>query len=405
MRLTSNIGARATRDLRLATLVVILAVAVTMDLRVSAQTNLTFVPSISMGTIYDDNLFAKVNGDAATMTLLRPAVEANYESPTLTLQSLFSFDMQRSNHSALNTFDARRHGDFDVHHRTTPATTLGLGLRYDRTETPGELNLETSVLGERHRAARWELVPSIAYRLQPRTTLNGSYTVTTETLVDDVRGTLNVARAGVTHQASTRDNVTVGYLGRHFIDAFDTRRSNAILMGWSRELAHATRLTLQAGPRLATDKGLDAEILAGFTRSTNRVRMAFDYWHGETIILGIRGPVAVDSGTAKLVWPVTQRTELGLHAGMTNSTMLADQIVRVYRAILLGAWTPGGGPYTMSASYGADFQHGLIRRSLFIDDSVVRQTFRVNLTIAPRLSRSFRPTGEPPVMRPQGVAQ
>jgi hypothetical protein len=391
--------------MRLGTVIVILVVALTSASRASAQSNFTFVPSVSMGTIYDDNLFAKVNGDAGTMMLVRPAVEANYASPTLTLQSLFSFDMQHSNFAALSTLDARRHGDFDIHHRTTSATTLGLGLRYDRTETPGELNLETGVLGERQRAERWEFVPSIAYRLQPRTTLNGSYTVTTETLVDDIRGTMHVARAGVTHQASMRDDVSVSYLGRYFVDAFATHRSTAVLMGWAREVAYATRLTLQAGPRLSSDKGLDAEILAGFTRSTNRVRMAIDYWHGETIILGIRGPVAVNSASAKLVWPVTQRTELGLHTGLTNSTMLGDQNVRVYRAILLGAWTPRGGPYTLSASYGADFQNGLIRRNLFIDDSVVRRTFRVNLTIAPRLSRSFRPAGEPPVVRPQGVAQ
>ncbi len=130
-----------------------------------------------------------------------------------------------------------------------------------------------------------------------------------------------------------------------------------------------------------------------------------DYWHGETLILGIHGPVAVDTASARLVWPVTQRTEFGLHTGVTDSTTLEDQNIRVYRAILLGAWTPHGGPYTLSASYGAEFQRGLIRRSLFIDDQVTRQTFRVNLTIAPRLSRTFRPTGEPPVVRRPGAAQ
>ena len=74
-------------------------------------------------------------------------------------------------------------------------------------------------------------------------------------------------------------------------------------------------------------------------------------------------------------------------------------------AVLLGAWTPGGGPYTLSASYGAEFQRGLITRSLYVDDQVTRQTFRLNVTIAPRLSRRFRPTGEPPVVHPQGVPQ
>jgi hypothetical protein len=162
---------------------------------------------------------------------------------------------------------------------------------------------------------------------------------------------------------------------------------------------------LQAGPRLSADRGLQPEILAGFSRNMNRLRVSADYWHGETIILGIHGPVAVDNATIKWIWPVTLRSEIGLHTGITDSTTLADQNVRVYRAIMTGAWTPNGGPYTFSASYGAEFQRGLIRRSLFIDDQVMRQTMRVNVTIAPRLSRTFRPTGETPVIRTPGAAR
>ena len=365
-----------------------------------AQASASLVPSVSFGTIYDDNLFAKAKGDAGTMTLVRPALEANYESPMLTVSSLFSFDMQRSNFPALSTLDARRHANFDVKRRATDRMTLALGVRYDRTETPGDLNLDTAILGERKTAERWELVPSLAYRTTPRTTIDTSYSGMTEKLVDDIRGMLHVARAGVTHRASARDDVAIGYLGRRFVDATDTHTSNAVLLGWARELASSTRFTLRAGPRLSFDRGLAAEIVAGFSRNTNRLRIATDYWHGETIILGIRGPVAVDSATAKLVWPVTPRTEIGFHTGVTDSTTLAEQNVRVYRGLLLGAWTPGGGAYTFSASYGAELQRGLIRRSLYIDDQVIRQTLRLNVTIAPRLSRTFRPTGEPPVARP-----
>jgi hypothetical protein len=386
-------------------LLAVLAAELAVAPRAWAQRSATLVPSLSIGTIYDDNLFARANGDAGTMTLLRPSLEGNYESPTLTVLSFFSFDMQRSNHSALSTLDARRHANFDIYQRATPSTTLGFGLRYDRTETPGELNIDTGILGERRVAERWEFVPSIAYRVRPRTTITASYTGTTESLIDDVSGVLHVGRAGVTRRVSTRDDFTVSYLGRQFVDALETHTSHAVLAGWTRELAYATRLTLQAGPRQSSSGGLAAEVLTGLTRATPRLRLAVDYWHGETIILGIHGPVAVDTASARLVWPVTPRTEIGFHSGITDSTTLEDHNVRVYRAIFLGAWTPHGGPYTVSASYGAEFQHGLIRRSLFIDDDVMRQTIRVNLTIAPRLSRNFRPTGEPPAGRRPGVAQ
>jgi hypothetical protein len=385
-------------------ILIIIAVELVTAQRAWTQTSTSFVPSLSFGTIYDDNLFAKTNGNAGTMTLLRPALEANYEGPRLTLSSLLSFDIQHSNFAELSTLDARRHANVDIKHRATEAMTLALGLRYDRSETPGELNLDTGILGERRIAERWELVPSLAYRATPRTTINASYNGVTETIIDQIRGGLNVARAGVTHQTSPLDEISVSYLGRRFVDALDTHSSNAVLVGWTRELAYQTRLTLQAGPRVSPDKGLDAEIVAGFVRSTNRLRIAMDYWHGETIILGIHGPVAVDTATAKLVWPTTPRTEIGFTTGVTDSTTFGDQNVRVYRAIFLGAWTPGGGPYTFSASYGAESQRGLIRGSQYIDDQVMRQTFSLNVTIAPRLSRSFRPTGEP-VVHAQGASQ
>jgi len=55
----------------------------------------------------------------------------------------------------------------------------------------------------------------------------------------------------------------------------------------------------------------------------------------------------------------------------------------------------------VAASYGADFQRGDVRTSLLSDQHVVRHLFQVRLTLAPRLSRSFkpedplRPIGEP----------
>ncbi len=370
-----------------------------------AQTETSLVPSLSFGTIYDDNLFARVKGDAGEMTILRPALEGNYVSPSLTVSSLFSFDAQHSNFPALSTLDARRHGNLDIKHQTTPMLTLALGLRYDRTETPGELNFDSGIIGERRVADRWEAVPSMAYRTSTRTTVTASYNGMTEKLVDDIQGTLHVARAGVTHQVSTLEEVSVSYLGRRFVDALETHTSTAVLAGFARALDYATRFTVQAGPRVSEAQGLDAEIVAGLARTTNRSRIGLDYWHGETMILGIHGPVAVDTATAKAALGITARSEIGVNAGITDSTSLLNQNVRVAQAVAFGAWTPHGGAYTFSASYGLERQHGILVGGLFLDDRIVRHTLRMNVTVAPRLSRKFRPTGERPVDPAQGVSQ
>ena len=109
--------------MRAAIFALVLIVGLIFAPTLRAQSNATFVPSLSMSTVYDDNIFATRKGDAGVMTRLRPAFEGNYESPTVTLLSLYSFDMQHSNFPALNTFDARRHGSFELRHRTRPPTT------------------------------------------------------------------------------------------------------------------------------------------------------------------------------------------------------------------------------------------------------------------------------------------
>ena len=383
-------------------ILIMLAFALVTARQAGAQSNATLVPSVAIGSTYDDNLFASVSGDAGTMTVMRPSLEANYESPRLNTSSLFSFDMQHSNFPALSTLDARRHANIDVSDRTTRALTLAIGARYDRTETPGELNLDTGILGRRRTADRWEVVPSLAYRPTTRTTINASYNGMTETLVGDIRGVLHVARAGVTHRTTEHEEIGLSYLGRRFVDSLAQYQSNAVLAAWTREVSSIMRFTLQAGPRVSSYRGTNAEVVAGLTRFTDSSRLAMDYWHGETMILGIHGPVAVDTATAKLVWPVTPRSEVGVQSGVTDSTTLDSERIRVYRAVILGNWTPHGGAYTFSASYGAEFQQGLIIQSLYLNDHVMRHTLRVGVTIAPHLSHTFRPTGEVPGVHPQG---
>ena len=58
-----------------------------------AQSRFTVVPSLSIGGVYDDNLFAEVESDAGKMLQVRPSFEGNYQSPRLALVSLYSQDM------------------------------------------------------------------------------------------------------------------------------------------------------------------------------------------------------------------------------------------------------------------------------------------------------------------------
>jgi hypothetical protein len=367
----------------------------------SAQARMTFVPSVSFGAVYDDNLFAHVDGSAGQMFQVRPSFEGNYESPTLTLLGLYSFDMQRSNFSSLNTLDARRHALGDIKLRTTPMTMLGLTGRYDRSETPGEIDIDTGILGARRQAERLQLTPSVMHRIAPRTVMTAGYDFTTETLVDDARGTMHTVRTGLSREWSTLTSLSGTYVARYFIDGLEDHSSHAMLLGWHRLLGPGTRFEVRGGPRLTSYGGIAPEVAAGFGRATPRIRVALDYWHGETIILGVRGPVAVDSGTARVTWPLMRTLEFGTHAGVSDIITLDQREARVYRGTLVSSWTPHRSMFTVAASYGIDYQQGEIRRNFSAEENVLRHVIRVSVTVAPRLSRSILPPEE--AARAKGV--
>jgi hypothetical protein len=227
------------------------------------------------------------------------------------------------------------------------------------------------------------------------------YDFTTESLVDDASGTMHTVRTGLIHEWTTLASVSGTYVGRYFTDDFGDHTSHAALVGWHRQLAPGVRFEVRGGPRVTSYRGIAPELSAGFGRATPRMRLALDYWHGETIILGIRGPVAVDSGTARVSWPLTQNIEFGTHAGVSDVITLDGREAQVYRGTLVSSWTPRRSMFTVAASYGIDYQQGEIRRNFPEEENVLRHVIRVSLTVAPRLSRSILPPEE--AARAKGV--
>ncbi|MGH9257384.1 MAG: hypothetical protein ACRD3C_22720 [Vicinamibacterales bacterium] len=375
-----------------------------------AQAQMEFIPSLSLFTVFDDNVLARAGGSASRALQLRPSFEGNYESPLVRLLGLYSFDMQASNLSALNAFDARRHALGGASFRASPFTTLGVAARYDRSETPADIDI--GLLGVQRPAERLEITPTVARRLGPRTTLSGGYDWITERLVDGERGELHIGRAGWSRDMTSRTSVTGSYVGRVFVDRvdhLDSARSHAALVSWSRVMTAGTRVTLSAGPLFKTYGSTGVEASAALARVTPRALLALDYWHGDTIVIGVAGPVAVHSVTSRLSWPLTPRVELATSAGASTASRLDDRSSQTYYGTLVGSWSPGG-LYSIGAAYEVDFQDGSIRNPVFIDgeralfdERVLRHVFRVGVTVAPRYRRSILPPEE--AARAKGVTR
>ena len=379
-----------------------LAIAIAVTAPAAAQTRATIIPSVVIGGIYDDNVSARAQADAGQMLQVRPSLEADYESPTVTLISLWSFDMQRSNHSALNELDARRHAMFDAKWRTSSLTTWGVGGRYDRTDSPADIDLDAGLLFGRRNAQRFQVTPAVSRRFGQRTLVNARYDWTTESLLNDSRGSLHVARTDLSRQLSERTSVMTGYVGKLFMDSVSEHQSHAALLGWTRQMAEFTTLTMYAGPRWTSYRGVVPEVALTLARDGRTVKGGFDYSHGETIILGVLGPVQVDTGAARITVAPTRKVEFGLHTSASKILTLDERAATVYRGTVVGSWSIGG-PYTIAASYSADYQLGDVRRNLFRDDRVLRHVIRLGVTIAPSFSRSFLPPDE--AARAKGVSR
>jgi hypothetical protein len=367
-----------------------------------AQTRATVIPSVVIGGVYDDNVSARAQADAGQMLQMRPSLEADYESPTVTLISLWSFDMQRSNHSSLNQLDARRHAMADVKWRKSTLTTWGIATRYDRTDTPGEFDLDSGLVYDRRNAQRWQVTPAVSRRVGERVLVSALYDWTTENLVNDSAGSLHVARTTVSRQLSERASISGGYLGRLFMDTVSEHQSHAALLGWTRQVAQFTAVNVQAGPRWTTYRGLVPEVNASIARDGRTLKAGVDYSHGETIILGVLGPVQVDTGAARITIVPSRRVEFGLRTAASKILTIDERAATVYRGTLVGSWSVGG-PYTISASYSADYQLGDIRRNFFRDEKVLRHVVRVGVTIAPSFSRTILPPDE--AARAKGVSR
>lgn len=368
----------------------------------SAQTRATVIPAVVIGGVYDDNVSARAQADAGQMLQMRPSLEADIESPTVSLISLWSFDMQRSNHEALNALDARRHAMADVKWKQSTLTTWGLATRYDRTDSPADIDLNTGLVFDRRSATRWEVSPALTHRIGERTVFNALYDFTTENLINDSEGSLHLARMNMSREISERTSFSGGYIGRLFLDSVSEHQSHAAVIGWNRKMQQFTTLSLQAGPRWTTYRGLVPEVSASLTRDGRTFDGGLDYAHGETIILGVLGPVQVDTGSARINVSARHKLDFGFHAAASKILTLDERGATVYRGTVVGSWGIGG-PYTLAASYSADYQLGDVRRNFFRDERVLRHVVRVGVTIAPSFNRSFLPPDE--AARAKGVSR
>src|SRR3989454_12698806 len=259
-------------------------------------------PSLSIGEIYDDNLFfSSTQREKDFFTRVSPVLQAGYQSTPLTLLGGYTFDSEfYSKHSELTTAQVRQRGVIELKAMPDQVLTLSVSGAYYQTRTPQELNLTTGLATSRVRSERYTTNPAFTYRYDPLTTAKGDYTFTKDLFARGITVDSHILNLALDRRLSQRDTAAPGEGRRHFEFAGSPAlTSHAFTVGWSHELTPLTTFTLRGGPRL-TEGTVDRlpEASASIRHKLKSGQLSLSYASILTTVFGLAIPLTAQGITA-----------------------------------------------------------------------------------------------------------
>lgn len=259
------------------------------------------IPKLSVGEVYDDNLFFSPSSrrEDDLFTRVSPEIQAGYQSAPLTFMAGYTFDSEFYNkHHELTTAQMRQQGLIELRSRPSTSLTLSAKGNYFQTRTPFELNAltGTGVAVRRIRADSYSANPTVEYRLDSLTKAKGDYLYSKYLIEGGISIDSHIASLDLERRITAHDTVGPGYIGRHFAFAgFGSINSHAFTLEWARDLTPHTKVSLRAGPRF-TAGSLDSkpEALAKIQHRLEGGELSFTYSSSLTTIVG-----AGDAATAE----------------------------------------------------------------------------------------------------------
>jgi predicted porin len=328
-----------------------------------AQYRVAVDPSIAISQVHDDNLFYSDQNPVSDMMLrVRPALGLQFKAPRWSATASYELDNNRyATSSALNDARARQQALIDIHYQAAPGLTFGLNGTYTDTDTPAELNIDTSLATSRIRARQVSLQPTARFQITPRISARASTVSTTEKLANGSETRAQFQTVGIDRRMSPRDLLTVDYEQARYIFDFNskmgTTRTYTARAGWIHDVGPLTQLTLQGGPRI-TDGIAAPELLASLTHRWQFTSIALAAQQTQTTVLGYFGTVETRNVHATFTYTPT-RSFTAYAAPAVFRSAQHDLEARVVR-IALGAryaFTPLVG---IDVAYSFDSQHGTI---------------------------------------------
>lgn len=315
-------------------------------------------PSFGISQMYDDNLFYRPAGEADTITRVSSRIDARSRSERQTFSARYALDADWfAHHPDLTTVHARQDAGFEEQYHLTRRLSLNGTAAFNETEAPAELNLATALTPARARAQRLTFQPSATYEFGPLTNATIGYAAAHDRMLG-VSLLTQTATAGIEHHLSARDGVRWEYGYQSYLfDAIDRKSSQVLTAEWTRDLTHATSVSLRGGPRI-TSGALSPDAGASIHHKMRIGDATLTYTHTQTTLIGLVGVADAHSVTGRVAGELRSGLQLRLEPGLLRTTQL-NLGSTVYR-VSIGGTQPVGRRLAIEASYDLNLQHGTI---------------------------------------------
>jgi hypothetical protein len=385
-------GIRTKRKFALSAILV--GVGLQPDLAVAQaqlQSGWFVTPALTAVAIYDDNLFfSPAQPQDDRILRLSPVIETGYRSDPLTLSGRYTRDAERyARHTELDSNQTRELASLDFRYLPTRLLTLAADASYIKTQTPGELNLESGVERARIGAERVSVSPAAAYRFDRLTVGTMTYTIARDRLTGGITTDTHTLASGVDRRLTRQDVVNVGYTWRRFIfDGEESITSHSLIGGGTHEFTPRTSASLSGGPRYA-DGSTEPEISASLRYALDRGDVALTYTRSPTTVVGQAGVVTTQSLGVVFSYRPEPSTEIRVTPTIFSSTR-GDLGSKVYRMILDASYRLTR-YVSLFGSYQFSSQHGSLE--VADDVGISRNLYLLGVVIAePTREGSVLPT-------------
>lgn len=350
-----------------------------------AQMGWFATPSLSAAHVYDDNLFSTPSQRERERILrLSPAIEAGYRSDPLDVRGRYTSDAERyARHPELDTNQAREQAGVDFRYQPTHKLTLAADASYIKTQTPGELNLDTGLEHERIRAERLSFSPTVAYRFDRLTVGTTTYAYTRDELEGGMRTDTHAMALSIDRRFTRQDVMNVGYTLQEFrFDGQDRVTSQALTVGDTHQFTPRTAVALSGGPRFS-DGSIDPELSASLRQRLERGELALTYTRGATTAIGQAGVATTEALGASAAVRFGSSLEIRVAPSFLSSTRGSLQ------ADVVRADIEAGYRLTDTLSLFGSYQFSRQRGSLDTrsDADVRRNIILFGIVIAPPRAR------------------